>query len=361
MNNNHYYSKITQLLNDKALLNENSEFYCKIELSFNDGEHFGIYSILRQWNIINGSVSESREYYEGRRLMDEEESYDFENLLLHLIPPDLFNFYFFDGEKISSILSEDGTSNNFRNAFIKISGLDNLDLLVECFKKNSDKAMKDKKIYKDFQLSQKSYEEVKTKFEEIKDELTLVQSEISKVNDEIKRNYKNYVKSGGVSQKDLAEINSKIIHEEVERESYRKDLKEYANSGLPFVILKPFLKDFLINLKSSKNNDNVQNAQLLFQTKEAKSIALKYFTNQKDLDNFIDALNSLKSSANTKQYYKLSDTEYFKILSQIEEKLKIDSKEFISSSLFTSPGINLSFMPAPSITYPSAAAVKSSI
>ena len=84
VNNASYYSKITQLLNDRAMLNENNEFYCRIELSFNDGEHFGVYSVQRNWYIKNGNISEKREYFEGRRLLDEEESFDFENLLLHL-------------------------------------------------------------------------------------------------------------------------------------------------------------------------------------------------------------------------------------------------------------------------------------
>ena len=44
----------------------------------------------------------------------------------------MFNFYFFDGESIADFfLGNDGK--NFKNAFLKLYGLDTLSLMVENF------------------------------------------------------------------------------------------------------------------------------------------------------------------------------------------------------------------------------------
>lgn len=330
VNNANYYSKISQLLNDKAMLTNDSDFYCKIELSFNDGEHYGTYTVVRKRLIKNSNISEQREYYEGKRLLDEGESFDFENLLLHLIPPDLFNFYFFDGEKISSMLSGDGTSNAFRDAFIKISGLDNLDYLVKCFKKYSDKAMKDKKIFKHYQLMKKAFKESKKDYDLLTKEIDDISFEINSIEEAIKLNYKNYIKSGGLAQKDLNLLNQSLINEEVKRDSLRKELKEYANSGLPFVIIKTLLKDFLNSITTAKENNNIDITQNFLSSAQGKKILKKYLLKDIDIEPLLNDIEKLKVSSDEKVFYKLSETEYFKVVSEIKNKLSIDEKYYCS-------------------------------
>ena len=51
----------------------------------------------------------------------------------------MFNFYFFDGESIAEFfLGADGNK-NFRNAFLKLYGLDTLSIMVDNFARNAKK------------------------------------------------------------------------------------------------------------------------------------------------------------------------------------------------------------------------------
>ena len=65
-----------------------------------------------------------------------DELLDFENYLLHIIPPNLFKFYFFDGEKIGEFFLKSNQDNSFKNAFLTMTGYDNIELLIKNFKRN---------------------------------------------------------------------------------------------------------------------------------------------------------------------------------------------------------------------------------
>lgn len=68
-------------------------------------------------------------------LLDAESQSNFINYLLSIIPPDMFNFYFFDGESIADFFLGNGGGKNFKNAFLKLYGLDTLSLMVENFER----------------------------------------------------------------------------------------------------------------------------------------------------------------------------------------------------------------------------------
>ena len=48
----------------------------------------------------------------------EEAKLNFQNYLLHLIPPELLKLYFFDGEKIADFFMEEGSNTRIKEAFL---------------------------------------------------------------------------------------------------------------------------------------------------------------------------------------------------------------------------------------------------
>lgn len=59
------------------------------------------------------------------------------NKFVEIIPPALFNFHFFDGEKVSNFVFDRANGQAFRKAFLQICGLDTFDLIEEQLQYNT--------------------------------------------------------------------------------------------------------------------------------------------------------------------------------------------------------------------------------
>ena len=103
--NSHYISKIKDLINSKAFQQEIVESEVQITLQLKIERDIRNYVITRKWDYTNQRLTE--EYTverDGKQLNDQELSY-FENYLRSIIPPDLFEFFLFDGEEVGNIFS----------------------------------------------------------------------------------------------------------------------------------------------------------------------------------------------------------------------------------------------------------------
>ena len=102
--NQHYFDEIYKLINDNEKSKDLGCARVELELLFDDGMDNNEYQIIREWKITNRKISEEYHIYQNSTELQGDELLDFENYLLHIIPPNLFKFYFFDGEKIAEYL-----------------------------------------------------------------------------------------------------------------------------------------------------------------------------------------------------------------------------------------------------------------
>lgn len=116
--NSHYISKIKDLINSKAFQQEVVESEVQLTLQLKIERDIRNYVITRKWDYTNQKLTE--EYTverDGKLLNDQELSY-FENYLRSIIPPDLFEFFLFDGEEVSNIFSTSAY-----NTYVRITTL----------------------------------------------------------------------------------------------------------------------------------------------------------------------------------------------------------------------------------------------
>ena len=107
-----YFGIINGLVNFKTMYDNTSSAYIELELSFNDGKQVTSYVLHREWKKVKTSLSEYFKIKKNGELIIGAEEDDFVNYLLSVIPPDMFNFYFFDGESIAEFfLGADGNKN----------------------------------------------------------------------------------------------------------------------------------------------------------------------------------------------------------------------------------------------------------
>lgn len=238
-NINSYYNKnIIKLINNAAKLLEPIDAYIKIDISINNGQDLDNYIIQRGWNLSKNNLVENIVIYKNNILLNEEEIADFEKFIMQIIPPDLFDLYFFDGEKIADFFLEEGSKIRLKNAFLTLCGYDIFDIMNKNFKRILASSTQDNVIIKTFLELHEKVELDRKKLDKLKCQLLENYSNVENIDSEIKHLDDIYKKQGGVSKKEWDKKFQTLKDEERFREEQNAQLKKVANDILPFLILK---------------------------------------------------------------------------------------------------------------------------
>jgi len=88
-----------------------------------------IYTIHREWSYIGQRVRETYWVNDGLDMLSDREKDYFQNYLFTTIPPNMFEFFFFDGEEISNIFSDSAYNTYIKNAVLTLCGYDTFSLI----------------------------------------------------------------------------------------------------------------------------------------------------------------------------------------------------------------------------------------
>lgn len=289
-----YVTLVKNLINNKAKAIKPSTMFVEITLGLDSNQQEDIYTLKRSW-IFDKDLKEDFEVIKNNKELGKQEIADFEKYLLSIIPPEMFNLYFFDGEKITDFFTDQEGNKRLKNAFLTLCGYDTFDIMSKNFKRNSSNNSSTPEYEK--------YLELKSKYDGYGDELKKYQNNLNDVINNIKDCdaeidliEKNFTMSGGVTDKQWKEKEDLLKIEEKNREEWNYLIKKYANEMVPFLIVRKEIK-------------NVKN-QVLTENKNNK------------LNNFIEILNSdlFKDifAKNKKLYQEISDT------AKKEEKKKVN-------------------------------------
>ena len=157
---------------------------------------------------------------------------------MQIIPPDLFDLYFFDGEKIADFFLEEGSKIRLKNAFLTLCGYDIFDIMNKNFKRILASSTQDNVIIKTFLELHEKVELDGKKLDKLKCQLLENYSDVENIDSEIKHLDDIYKKQGGVSKKEWDKKFQTLRDEERFREEQNAQLKKVANDILPFLILK---------------------------------------------------------------------------------------------------------------------------
>lgn len=252
-NKNSYYTRtVTKLINNNAKLVRPANACVSMEIEINNGRELDVYELSRFWRL---DETFSEFFYVKRNgvTLAENEVADFEKYLFNIIPPELFNFYFFDGEKIADFFLEDGGDTRLKNAFLTLCGYDTFDIMRKHFKrvgtgeKNSSETLEEYLTAMDLlKLEQQEYDRLQNELDTCVDEITMCDAELVQI--EI-----DYTQGGGITQD---EWNQKLIflkEEEQKRENWNALLKKWANDLIPFLMVTEEL-ELVKNQIESENN-----------------------------------------------------------------------------------------------------------
>lgn len=344
--NQHYFDEIYKLVNDNE--KEKDEGVARVELNllFDDGMDNNEYQIVREWKINNRKMTEDYHIYLNNNELFGDELLDFENYLLHIIPPNLFKFYFFDGEKIGEFFLKSNQDNSFKNAFLTMTGYDNIELLIKNFKRNiSNKTKNNSMSYKYFSL-QSEIEKIEQELNDQKAKLKELNDQKIEVEDNIAKLEKDYSKNGGLSIEQWQAINKELVVEEGKREECHRMRKDFANTEIPYVILY----DKMLALKEQIDVEEKltkKYAILEYINKETLTDLLSKDLEQSDRDKVIKTITKyidkkISVEDDEKIVLGLSNQEKNEVLSQIERHLGFDKNIILELSNRIKKSLNTS-------------------
>ena len=334
-----YYSIVENMLNTKLQYDMSARGYVELELVFDDGKQVDIYRLHREWEKKKRGIEETFLIYKQNELLDTENQSNFINYLLSIIPPDMFNFYFFDGESIANFFLGNNGGKNFKNAFLKLYGLDTLSLMVENFDRYFKKKDGGNTAYFTYQEVRKKLGVCEEEYKSMRDNLKNLENETDLLQIKLQALHKEYSKSGGVSLSEWKEINANLMKEEAKREEINRWLKEVANHYLPFLIAKKQMKELLVELEEEQE---IKNQKAISEALQGENIQKSLFdflnkkgisqSSSKDIVKYLSQLFAIDTEH--KNLHDLTNTQMNKLIAQIYEKIEFE-QQLIAKSVRT--------------------------
>ncbi len=127
--NPHYISRIKNLINSKAFQQDIVEAEVQITISLRIEREVKEYVITRKWDYTQQKLNENHSIEkDGIKFLEQERSY-FQNYLQSIVPPDLFEFFLFDGEEVGNIFSTSSYNSYIKNAVFTLCGMDVFEMI----------------------------------------------------------------------------------------------------------------------------------------------------------------------------------------------------------------------------------------
>lgn len=251
-NHNAFYIRaITKLINNNAKMAKPTSAHVTMQISLNNGRGMDSYVLCRSW-VLADSLAEVFSITRNGTELNSEEVADFEKYLLSLIPPELFNLYFFDGEKIADFFMNEGSNTRIKNAFLTLCGYDTFDIMRRNFKRISGNGGTSTPALEEYWFAKQAVVVERRRYDDLLVQLNSCVDSLDACEADIVALEKDYSQKGGVSQE---EWNQKLIlirDEEKKREVWNAMLRKWANEMVPFLMIR----DQIAALKEQINKEN---------------------------------------------------------------------------------------------------------
>ena len=331
-NNSYYTSRIKEFINQNAFHTNKVEASIRISLSLMIERDIKDYSIFRGWKYSNQKLVE--QYYvecEGKRLNADSEAY-FQNYLLSIIPPDLFEFFFFDGEEVGNIFSTSSYNTYVRNAVYVLCGIDIFETIRKYTRGYAGRAST-----KDEENDLKEYERYKLDVEqaeiskmELENELLELENELQRVDIELIETETAFKKAGGITDKEKKKLEEELGKAERLKTESSVKIKMFMEGLMPFYIVNSFNEQVTNQLNYEEKLEAFNYVQRCININEIRK-KMAGSMSESDISTIVDSIiNSLKPenlSVDTKPIYGLSKEESNRVKAMITSVQTFDTEE----------------------------------
>ncbi len=241
--NAHYVKKIKELINTKAFQNDVLQAGVTIDLAIKQEREIKVYSITRSWTT-NGKKIEETYLVEsdGRVLKPTERTY-FENYLHTILPPDLFDFFLFDGEEVGTIFASERYHTYVRNAMLTLCGLDIFSVIGKFCSSFVDKtdSEENQKIIVQYVHCQNEIEQCVNEVSSAKEAIADCVQEMEQLASEVEACENIFLRAGGISDKTMQKLKAEEAEKDKKRSEFSAKIKSFVEHEMPFYIIRDMI------------------------------------------------------------------------------------------------------------------------
>lgn len=240
--NNQYTAKIKGLISRDAFAQPEVHAYVEIEIELPRGPQNICYTIRREWNYEDKRLTENDYVWEGAKLLELQELDFFQNYLYHVIPPNLFDFFFFDGEEIAGFFSAPNYQTYLKEAVLTLEHYDTFSLVEKYSRRytvDQDKLDQAKKWQDEYDMicdQQDRADQVRQAREQIIIEL---ENRLHQIQQERLDTSDNFNKRGGLSKSKINKLKKQMAMLERRRDQINLNLKNFVEEAAPLVMTAP--------------------------------------------------------------------------------------------------------------------------
>lgn len=237
-----YIAKIKDCINSKTFQKDVVESYVQISVSLMVEREIKEYEITREWDYTKQKLEE--DYYvvsEGHRLDEQELSY-FQNYLQGMIPPDLFEFFLFDGEEVGSVFSTSTYNTYVKNAVYTLCGLDIFEIIRKYTTGYAGKAnnVDEDEIHAQYEELRSKAEKLEADYAELESKNVANQEELKTVETELTEVETAFKNAGGITEVERQTLLKEFAEAEHTKTESLTRIKLFVEGLMPFIILKDF-------------------------------------------------------------------------------------------------------------------------
>ena len=248
--NSHYISKIKDLINSKAFQQEVVESEVQITLQLKIERDISNYVITRKWDYTNRRLTEKYTVErDGKQLKDQELSY-FENYLRSIIPPDLFEFFLFDGEEVGNIFSTSAYNTYVRNAVFTMCGMDVFEIIRKFTHGyvTRNNTIDDDEVYDTYEAAKQQMELLEAEKKNLESKVNSLTKELEDTEVQLTELATAFKNAGGISRREKKQLEDEYTHAEKVKTETLTNIKIFVEGLMPFYILKDFANPIMSQL-----------------------------------------------------------------------------------------------------------------
>lgn len=248
--NSHYISKIKDLINSKAFQQEIVESEVQITLQLKIERDIRNYVITRKWDYINQRLTEKHTVErDSKQLNDQELSY-FENYLRGIIPPDLFEFFLFDGEEVGNIFSTSAYNTYVRNAVFTMCGMDVFEIIRKFTHGyvTRNNSIDDDEAYDTYESAKQQMELLEAEKKKLESKVNNLTKELEDIEVQLTELETVFKNAGGISRREKKQLEDEYNHAEKVKMETLTNIKIFVEGLMPFYILKDFANPIMAQL-----------------------------------------------------------------------------------------------------------------
>lgn len=332
--NSFYVRTITKLINNTAKITRPTRAYVTMCIAINNGQDVDDYVLTRKWTLSETLV-ESFVVYKNDIKLTSEELADFEKYILSLIPPELFNLYFFDGEKIADFFLNEGSNTRIKEAFLTLCGYDTFDIMRRNFKRVNSTSASSTPSLEQYIAARTCVASLQSEYQDLSNQLKSCCDSITDCEATLEVQEKEYYNKGGITEEEWNQKLFTLKEEEKKRETYNSLLRKWANDTIPFLMILPQIE----KLKEQIDEEN-------------KSVKYTYFCEILESDLIRGLINENLSEIKAVAFenfgtadapiLNLSLEQTTSVLSQINQILSFDKNKIEKCKKAIKKSINLS-------------------